>query len=152
MFQCPNCRAYTDLDAEPDDSPDIIEDTALATPGKAGDAPVQGGSSSNANEQQQRSEETPAPENANTSTNGSENSADDELSARTDNLTIQEDSINSGERTPNVDIPNAGQIQLNRSTGSSNLRASANGDLEDCPLTPRNDVGLLALDGRAGRA
>lgn len=149
MFQCPNCRAYTDLNAEPDDSPDV-EDTATATPGKSIDSSVRVGHGSS-NDEPGQPEETPASENANMSAIESENAADDELAARTDNLNIREDSINSGERTPNIDIPNAGRIQLNRSAGSSNLGATANGSLEDCPMTPRNDLGPLALDGRAGR-
>lgn len=151
MFQCPNCRAYTDLDAEVDDTPDANEDSALTTPPNARDNPRQDDSDSAGAQHELQLEETQTPENAHTTTNA----ADDALMTGVDNLRIQGESTDSGERTPHIDIPNAGQVQLSRNSGSNNLRrdaAAVGMNFEDCPLTPRNDMGPLALDGRAGRA
>ncbi|KMU81987.1 dma1 [Coccidioides immitis RMSCC 3703] len=76
-----------------------------------------------------------------------------------DSLTrnVQSESIDEIARTPNIDIPRrnfsrtvdqATQNRLAASTGASPI---VRDNFEDCPLTPRNDLGPLALDGRAGR-
>ncbi|EGD96651.1 FHA domain-containing protein [Trichophyton tonsurans CBS 112818] len=194
MFQCPNCRAYTDLNAEVDDSNDPYEDEIHPSP----------------NTQQQQQQQQPqqpqpqpqhfppqAPENNTSDTNTSRthtannsNSAppivythtetDGTLATATGNMTLESDPepehehepsdgpdgevfhpaveapsvshANDVHRSQNIDIlsPNS---TSRAGMGRRRVPDRANRDtiyVED-PLTPRNDTGLLALDGRAGR-
>lgn len=168
MFQCPNCRAFTDLSAEVDDSNDF----------EAGEQ--KGESAAPADSEAPRSA-TQSPANA-PPTNGNEQiqagleSHPEEIDLVTDveNLHLQDD------QRPDVDTedtgssgspaPNASNDDLARSAisnipgwqpsqplsvphGSAHLRADTPVRSEisdDNPLTPRNDQGPLAFDGRAG--
>ncbi|KAK2801514.1 hypothetical protein FQN50_007730 [Emmonsiellopsis sp. PD_5] len=174
MFQCPNCRAYTDLSAEVDDSNDPFEDEAAAEPPNSRDQPVQDTVSPN-NLTPPRLPNSTAGRLSPSSANRP--SDDDRLAAAMRNVNIEANSsrprtadrsnaqINGADgasecsRSPNIDIPN------NWSPHNQSLRAQAarrqslqqgeaaggNEMFEDNPLTPRNDFGPLAFDGRAGR-
>ncbi|EZG11207.1 hypothetical protein H106_00062 [Trichophyton rubrum CBS 735.88] len=207
MFQCPNCRAYTDLNAEVDDSNDPYEDKIHPSP--------------NTQQQQQRQQQQPqqpqlqpqqqpqqpqhfppqAPENNTSNTNtprthtaNNSNSAppivythtetDGTLATATGNMTLESDPepepepepehepsdgpdgevfhpaaeapsvshANDVHRSHNIDILSPNSIS-GAGMGRRRVPDRANRDtiyVED-PLTPRNDTGLLALDGRAGR-
>ncbi|OJD15040.1 hypothetical protein AJ78_04663 [Emergomyces pasteurianus Ep9510] len=187
MFQCPNCRAYTDLSAEVDDSNDPFDDEAHGEPPNSRDQPVQDYpnmtmtpnarnstertvSSSNGNGptaadngrlagavDRMNLEETPlaAPLAVAGATDGLNDSShvntDTNANAVTTNG-LREAAHGLGEmisRSPNIDIPPS-----LRASGSRRLQPPWDGGddvFEDTPLTPRNDFGPLAFDGRAGR-
>lgn len=171
MFQCPNCRAYTDLSAEVDDSNDYDDDEEEEL---KQDIPVN------------NEESLPEPDSRQNSSNNdneplnSENgihhqgiSTDSELATMTQNVhlagpgtprteaeagassnTTPQDSPGDVERSASIDIP--GFQSLHQSpNGLRDRRAGSPivvDTFEDNPLTPRNDSGPLAFDGRAGRS
>ncbi|OAX76943.1 hypothetical protein ACJ72_08764, partial [Emergomyces africanus] len=200
MFQCPNCRAYTDLSAEVDDSNDPFDDEAHPEPPNSRDQPVQDypnniNIATNPNSRNSTDERSVFPSSGSRPTTAE----DDHLSGAVDRLNLEttlatpqaatatgatgrlnaNSNVNTNEnanaattngvseaaaqgsgemisRSPNIDIPNWNQPP------SSSFRAPAarrlqppwdSGDdmFEDTPLTPRNDFGPLAFDGRAGR-
>ncbi|OJD27771.1 hypothetical protein ACJ73_00819 [Blastomyces percursus] len=210
MFQCPNCRAYTDLSAEVDDSNDPFEDEAHPEPPKSRDQPAQNYPNNDSNNNntsttnnaarnsperppssalngQHRSptadqdrlagavdmmnlDETPidtpraengttrrVSSNANANANGNVNVNGDSDMAMTNGLS-EEAANGIGEtlsRSSNIDIPQclrpvSGRrgLQLLEDGGGD---GGGNDVFEDTPLTPRNDFGPLAFDGRAGR-
>ncbi|KAL1863385.1 hypothetical protein Plec18167_000478 [Paecilomyces lecythidis] len=178
MFQCPNCRAYTDLSAEVDDTNDYDEEEELKQ-----DIPVN-------NEEPAPETDSPhEPQHDNTNSgeqsdsfeNGvpqQEPSTDGELATMAQNVhlggqstpnleaenghssttTPQDSPGNNIERSASIDIP--GLQSLYQSPGGSRYRRGqlrpespvAADTFEDNPLTPRNDSGPLAFDGRAGRS
>lgn len=192
VFQCPNCRAYTDLSAEVDDSNDNYENDALSGPADVADNPTDQGPETDGNSS--GPDETGAEQGA-----GSSASTEDDLAIGASNLRIEDDvaeppepreqeeetattttsrrneadddtpqttptSDNNGEeststaaRSPNIDIPSSRQEQLsqedagNHHNGQNGQSPGVGDTFEDCPLTPRNDLGPLALDSRAGR-
>lgn len=180
MFQCPNCRAYTDLSAEVDDSNDAYEPApTIASNGLPMGEASNGGSLSNGD--------------ANHSTGNAGNAGnaprpgleDANLAAITEHLNIQaggepqvEDNpridhedehggsnasevTNIAERRtphgPNIVIPDPGAPVSHLAVSSQNRRHPPRSEtpisehMEDGPLTPRNDSGPLAFDGHAGR-
>ncbi|EEQ31165.1 hypothetical protein McanMca71_005667 [Microsporum canis] len=185
MFQCPNCRAYTDLNAEVDDSNDSYEDkTKPASNNNTSRLPPQQPLDNNTNT-------TPRTHSSNNDNNNSSQNpsqpivyttteTDGTLAAATGNMTLESDpepepepEPESSENTdgevfhpameepsgsPAADIQRSQSIDIlspNSANGAGRRRVPdrANRDtiyVED-PLTPRNDTGLLALDGRAGR-
>ncbi|KAL2368858.1 hypothetical protein RJ035_000020 [Blastomyces gilchristii] len=210
MFQCPNCRAYTDLSAEVDDSNDPFEDEAHPEPPKSRDQPAQdypnsdnnNNNSTNPAARNSTGERTPssAPNgqhrpstadqdrlagavdmmnldeapiatpraengttrrvssNANATANGNVNGDSD--MAMTNG--ISEQATNGiGEtlsRSSNIDIPQCLRLvggrrglQPQGDGGGGGGGGGGNDVFEDTPLTPRNDFGPLAFDGRAGR-
>ncbi|PGH03238.1 hypothetical protein AJ79_07433 [Helicocarpus griseus UAMH5409] len=190
MFQCPNCRAYTDLNAEVDDSNDPYEDEVRAEPPSARDQPVQdypaNVTNPNPGARNSTAERPSSSSNANRPLGGNDN----QLAAAVDHMVIDEPTPTADSRTeavsatgnsnpsgttngvsddhgigdmfsrsPNIDIPNWGNgnppNQSLRPPATHRLQQtngeSGNETFEDNPLTPRNDLGPLAFDGRAGR-
>jgi hypothetical protein len=169
MFQCPNCRAWTDLSAEVDDSMEFDEESAKedadATeikPDATGD--VNGDATNNANadapgEQQQAAVQT----------NGENVTNAGQLAAIAENLHLGEETntpmqdaenpdgasitsngpVSSNSQSANIPIPNGSSSHGNQSNPRSDTPANHE-TFEDDPMTPRNDSGPLALDGRAG--
>lgn len=172
MFQCPNCRAFTDLSAEVDDSNDNEAekkrtDAAEATPENNADEPHS---------------ETQSPANAQVAGGGEETqnqleppSEELELVTDVENLHLQDEQAPEAEtedarsadspapdtsndtlaRSATINIPGWQPTQpLNVPAGrQSHLRADTpvrSETSDDNPLTPRNDSGPLAFDGRAG--
>ncbi|KAJ5587521.1 Zinc finger RING-type [Penicillium hispanicum] len=171
MFQCPNCRAFTDLSAEVDDTNDLdVEE------GKEDPAPASTDSPEEPRSQTQSPANAPIP-------NGDRESPiqrevipeETDLVTDVENLHLQdeqrpdvdtEDSHSSASPVPTssnddlarsatVSIPGWQPTQpLNVPSGRpSHLRAETpvrSETSDDNPLTPRNDSGPLAFDGRAG--
>lgn len=196
MFQCPNCRAYTDLNAEVDDSTDIFDDQASKEPEPdTPDQPVvepeaalNSSTDMNADDSTDNNEREP-------SSNTQRSSETDMIASATDNLRINDSESHEqeheqeqerehelqqvtaanepippsqpsepipsiGQRTSNIDIPSRNHNNdrdrdpdpLGRMPRTNNdLGATASPPFTDCPLTPTNDSGPLAFDGRAGR-
>lgn len=170
MFQCPNCRAFTDLSAEVDDSNDAEgdkEQEKLAAPEITSDEP--------------RSE-TQSPALVQT-TNGDEETPirldshveETDLVTDTENLHLQDEEIPEADtedtrssdspapHTSNDDLARSATVNIRGwqptqplnvpSSRQSHLRAETpvrSETSDDNPLTPRNDSGPLAFDGRAG--
>lgn len=167
MFQCPNCRAWTDLSAEVDDSMEFDEESAKedadATeikPDAAGEVDGNATNDANAN----------APgEQAAVHANGGNATNDRELAAIAENLHLEEERntpmqdaenpdganettkkpVSSNSQSANIPIPNGSSSHGNQSNSRSDTPANHE-TFEDDPMTPRNDSGPLALDGRAG--
>nr|KMM71881.1 dma1 [Coccidioides posadasii RMSCC 3488] len=178
MFQCPNCRAYTDLSADVDDTNDMGDEDedgpvhsqdhpAIEAPcaslnavadqaSRIGDCQPDGQIPLNSH----RSGELEGVHTAQDAFHDAPDVPSEEANPESDDsLTrnAQSESIDEIARTPNIDIPRrnfsrtvdqATQNRLAASTGASPI---VRDNFEDCPLTPRNDLGPLALDGRAGR-
>lgn len=164
MFQCPNCRAWTDLSAEVDDSMEFDEESVKEDanvteikPDTAGEGNGDATNDANAD----------APEAA---VQASGNVTDDrELAAIAENLHIGEERntptqdaenpdgvtitskgpISSNSQSANIPIPSGSSSHCNQSNSRSDTPANHE-TFEDDPMTPRNDSGPLALDGRAG--
>lgn len=206
MFQCPNCRAYTDLSAEVDDSNDPFEDETYPEPLKSQDQPAQGSpdnttaattNSAAAKSTGERSASSPNGHNHHRQTSEDH----DNLAAAVDMMNLDETPLatpragngvprrtnstaNADLNTPDVGMANgirneaAGHGFGETIIRSSNIDipqclrppdgrrpqqprhgdnvgggagAGGNDMFEDTPLTPRNDLGPLAFDGRAGR-
>ncbi|KAL4920570.1 hypothetical protein BDW62DRAFT_7749 [Aspergillus aurantiobrunneus] len=162
MFQCPNCRAYTDLNAEVDDSNDFeVEDTQ---------------------QQASESKQEPADEVRSTTcspqletsctSSGSRNSEDretpelptDSLADNVENMQITDDNplrlapqttITSASN-PSSDVPGWQSLAESPSIvppRQAELRVYTpirSESSDENPLTPRNESGPLAFDGRAG--
>jgi hypothetical protein len=176
MFQCPNCRAFTDLSAEVDDSNDVVENEEAKGPTEAtstnDSAEVPAGTQ-------------PAQATTTTSVEGQQptplepHSEEPDFVTDVENLHLQDDNDEaSGSgidmedgHSSDFPAPNASNDDLARSATISipgfqptqplnvpaarqpHLRADTPGRSEtsdDNPLTPRNDSGPLAFDGRAG--
>lgn len=185
MFQCPNCRAYTDLSAEVDDSNDNEAEKEKEKAEAAGAAGTAGTAeaASAANADEHRSE-TQSPANAQPA-NGDEETQDQlaphaeepDIVTDVENLHLQDDHDHAPEadtedtrssdspapqasnddlaRSATVNIPGWQPTQpLNVPSGrQAHLRADTpvrSETSDDNPLTPRNDSGPLAFDGRAG--
>ncbi|KAF7585269.1 hypothetical protein BBP40_011495 [Aspergillus hancockii] len=180
MFQCPNCRAYTDLSAEVDDSNDYEEAEQKAA-----------ASADTRDSSQDRRSETRTPQLENSQTpqvsNSSQDSADSQpdslpaeagLAANIENMRLNGNiSRDSDDETPrtadlspvvtetgdhpppsaNVDIPGWQSLGPGQPVSALHCRQAQLGadtpvrsdSSEDNPLTPRNDSGPLAFDGRA---
>ncbi|KAE8162115.1 hypothetical protein BDV40DRAFT_300744 [Aspergillus tamarii] len=165
MFQCPNCRAYTDLSAEVDDSNDYEE-----VEQKPASTEEQRDSS------QDRRSETRTPQLENNPTPETSNSSQESVDAQpnslpataglTHDVEIMHLNENSASRELDDETPRAadpslvvtGSIGIPVPTASAlqcrqaQLRADTpvrSESSEDNPLTPRNDSGPLVFDGRA---
>jgi len=183
MFQCPNCRAYTDLSAEVDDS-DIYENEDGTGPPRASDHPLSeyprntGVAASGAgNSTDERAEgenrrhrdessddaqlastvgnmtlEDPVSRNGCGNTEGSNQGSDDSVP-----LSAPSESTGRFARSPNIDIPNRSSsaprsgTPQNRHILLHDETSNPGEPFEEGPITPRNDLGPLAFDGRAGR-
>ncbi|PGH27678.1 hypothetical protein AJ80_00693 [Polytolypa hystricis UAMH7299] len=169
MFQCPNCRAYTDLSAEVDDSNDAYEEEATTEPPNARDQPV---SECPINATPPRDGGPPVNE-AEPPADRSRQPNVDQLTAATNSLalertpspnrtgtTLQAASTEATDgipRSPNINIPSrsppdeGSRLTQNRVSAIASDTLQASTMFEDNPMTPRNDLGPLAFDGRAGR-
>lgn len=169
MFQCPNCRAYTDLSAEVDDSNDFEEELP-----------------------QKETEPEPKPETgrenratmvppaqasgnagSTSTTNGAQtrDTSDESsyLAFNVENMHLQDGNVSTGENEDtdqsfhsppsgpnNNEVSHSASIDIptsrNQSSATPRIRQRQSRiDLpEDNPMTPRNDSGPLAFDGRAG--
>ncbi|KAJ6139277.1 hypothetical protein N7471_005763 [Penicillium samsonianum] len=161
MFQCPNCRAFTDLSAEVDDSNDAEEKREKET--------AEDGPSNDSAEQL----ETEAPSVV--ETNNMEGPPDqlgdlaeeENLANDVENLHLQDDQQTDDTRSSASPAPNSSNDDLARSatinipgwqstqplsvpSGRQSQLRSETPTSDDNPLTPRNDSGPLAFDGRAG--
>lgn len=156
MFQCPNCRAWTDLSAEVDDSDDEQRSTRRELPS---------GTPQNNPENEETRESHPLQENG---ASQGQSSDDADLAAITENMrleaenpdagTTQDEPTASNGRSANIPIPTrlspTGTLSGASRHGQSQRRSDTPGStetFEDNPMTPRNDNGPLAFDGRAGR-
>ncbi|KAJ5160208.1 E3 ubiquitin-protein ligase DMA2 [Penicillium canariense] len=176
MFQCPNCRAFTDLSAEVDDTADVVEKdetkepTDAASSNESAEPRSETLSSANAHPANgDESQEVPAPLEP--------HSEEPDLVTDVENLHLQDDndagsvadieerrssgssapptshddlarsatiSIPGFQPTPPLNVPAARQSHLRADTPVRSETSDEN------PLTPRNDSGPLAFDGRAG--
>jgi hypothetical protein len=177
MFQCPNCRAYTDLSAEVDDSNDANDvDTSkekddIREPAQTSAAEASSGSQ----EPSAESDPAAAPTQERTESNRqtSDVPAEEGLADNIENMRLQDDSPSpseaEAERTPNVtsaspepavsnitSAPTTGSdasvlpshpVAIRQARSDTPFRSESS---DDNPLTPRNDSGPLAFDGRAG--
>lgn len=159
MFQCPNCRAFTDLSAEVDDSNEADEkgekeeDKASnhsEEPETEAPSIVETGNTEELHEQL-----ADLPEEANLANYVDNLHLEDEDQQTDDALSIAEPVLNSSNddlaRSATVNIP-GWQPSQPRSVppGRQPHLRSDTPTSDDNPLTPRNDSGPLAFDGRAG--
>ncbi|KAI9928108.1 hypothetical protein MW887_002141 [Aspergillus wentii] len=186
MFQCPNCRAYTDLSAEVDDTNDFDTEEPKDTAEAAQQTPTpeepQSHTPSLPLEDGHSSDGSPEPAQHGHQPNGHQSSELPEeagLAVNIENLHIQDGSDTQGSgtsespepasapnnegtsnndnvpRSSNIDIP--GWQSVAQPTALQTRQAQLRSDTpvrsetsDDNPLTPRNDSGPLAFDGRAG--
>ncbi|OQE44458.1 hypothetical protein PENCOP_c002G05311 [Penicillium coprophilum] len=164
MFQCPNCRAFTDLSAEVDDSNDSEE--------KREKEPTENRPSNDSGEPLETEELSVVETN---SLEGPpdqlEDLAEENLVNNVENLHLQDDQQTDDTRSTVSPVPNSSTDDLARSATinipgwqstqplsvppgrQSQLRTDTpvrSETSDDNPLTPRNDSGPLAFDGRAG--
>ncbi|KAJ5690080.1 E3 ubiquitin-protein ligase DMA2 [Penicillium macrosclerotiorum] len=176
MFQCPNCRAFTDLSAEVDDTNDVDHEKGEKTPAD-GEADALNVSEGRPSEPQLETEETPpngtGPQQVSASLGT--HAEEPDLATDVENLHLQDDQQTGADlddgRSSNSPAPNTSNDDLARSatinipgwqptqplnvpsSRQSHLRADTpvrSETSDDNPLTPRNDSGPLAFDGRAG--
>jgi E3 ubiquitin-protein ligase DMA1/2 len=163
MFQCPNCRAWTDLSAEVDDTIEL-EDQSDGERNSDSAPNSASGNTNAANNNTTGATAEQQPSNA--QTNNETGADDNELAAIAENLHLAEERSTPTQDTDNPDGTAEGPISGNSESATipipsgpssranqSNARADtpANPEtFEDDPMTPRNDSGPLALDGRAG--
>jgi len=177
MFQCPNCRAWTDLTADVDDSVDYEDDPKAADKVDKTQTPPPETASEPSNHGLQTS---PADGQVNLTQEIAINidpprdsPADTELAAITQELHIDQedtsvqlsdstehseaapDESGTGQNVPIAITPRSTRpapIEANRGgSASGGMDGLSNGEIyEDNPLTPRNESGPLAFDGRAG--
>ncbi|KXG47717.1 uncharacterized protein PGRI_015870 [Penicillium griseofulvum] len=162
MFQCPNCRAFTDLSAEVDDSNDSEE--------KREKEPTEDRASNDSGEQLET--EGPSVVETNSGPPGQLGDlAEENLVNNVENLHLQDDQQTDDTRSSASPAPNSSTDDLARSATvnipgwqptqplsvpsgrQSQLRTDTpvrSETSDDNPLTPRNDSGPLAFDGRAG--
>ncbi|KAB8276089.1 hypothetical protein BDV30DRAFT_46858 [Aspergillus minisclerotigenes] len=165
MFQCPNCRAYTDLSAEVDDSNDYEEVEQKPT-----------STEDQRDSSQDRRSETRTPQLETNPTPEASNSSQDSVDALPNSLSAaaglthdvgtmhlneNRTSREFDDETPRVADPSpvvTGSIGIPVPTASAlqcrqaQLRADTpvrSESSDDNPLTPRNDSGPLVFDGRA---
>ncbi|RHZ66471.1 FHA domain protein [Aspergillus thermomutatus] len=182
MFQCPNCRAYTDLSAEVDDSNDS---NGVDTSEQKDDVqePAQTPAVEPSSESQAPSADSDpaaAPTHVRTGSNRqtSETAVEEGLADNIENMRLQDDAPSEAEaeRTPNLAstspepavsnvtsapttdadvsvLPSGTQLSNPVPIRQAHLRSDTpfrSESSDDNPLTPRNDSGPLAFDGRAG--
>lgn len=171
MFQCPNCRAFTDLSAEVDDTNDFEGDGEKDTK-----EPAVAESTQEDPPQTQESTNGPTANSAGETQDQQENHHSDEPSLVDDveNLHIDDEqqagAASEDTRSSDSPAPNTSQDDLARSATNipgwqptqplsvpsshqSHLRTDTpvrSETSDENPLTPRNDSGPLAFDGRAG--
>lgn len=178
MFQCPNCRAYTDLSAEVDDSNDAYDAPTVASNGLPIADTSNGGTLGNGDTSHSTGNAVNAPrpgledanlaaitEHLNLQAGGEPRNAEDSPrpdhedehagSNASDGTSISEIRTSRG---PNIVIPDPGSPVTHLAVSCRTRRHAPRSEtpvssehMEDGPLTPRNDSGPLAFDGHAGR-
>ncbi|KAL4930952.1 FHA domain protein [Aspergillus undulatus] len=162
MFQCPNCRAYTDLSAEVDDTNDFEAESTDQKDSEDKEEPTNGvrstmcstqlGTSCTSNgsrsSEGRQTPELPADslvdqvENIRlTDSNPTATAAESSITSP-QNPDLEVPGFHSLTQSPTVVPPRQAELRVdtpNRSESS-----------DENPLTPRNDSGPLAFDGRAG--
>ena len=161
IFQCPNCRAYTDLSAEVDDTNDLAEEE----PEDNAERPrsqTQSPATSDAFQDPSTGVETPEQQ-------------DNDLPVEAGlAVNIENMHLHDGENTPGTDtptpastsnsdgVPHSASVAVpgaqsaspatlqTRPAQLSSAALSRSEPSEDNPLTPRNDSGPLAFDGWTG--
>ncbi|OJJ51086.1 hypothetical protein ASPZODRAFT_107322 [Penicilliopsis zonata CBS 506.65] len=167
MFQCPNCRAYTDLSAEVDDTPEFdekepmeeqkgVEEHKQEVPGQSEhSAPIPIPETIEEVPPLESYQTSAVHESAGESGSGTDHhSADEgELAATVDRMDIDQADARSG---PTTHLPGwqlmTQSVQPAAPPRQTQLRSETPNRSEtsdENPLTPRNDSGPLALDGRA---
>ena len=174
MFQCPNCRAYTDLSAEVDDSNDFEGDDTEQKSSAAEEKPL-------SSSEDIRPETHPTSSGSNHVTNHSMSSVEEAmnglpseagLAANIESMRLndseaareaaqasQEHATSSNLETvpthTSADMPGwqaVGQTSAPVQCRQAQLRSDTpvrSESSDDNPLTPQNDSGPLAFDGRA---
>ncbi|KAJ5367580.1 hypothetical protein N7541_001521 [Penicillium brevicompactum] len=155
MFQCPNCRAFTDLSAdvddtnEADDTPEndqSKDETSNASAEPETDAPSNADTNSTEEPQEQPEQ---LPEEA-ALANEVENLHLEELDRQMESA-FRSTSPDGLARSATVNIPGwQPSLPLSVPAGRPPHLRSDTPTSDDNPLTPRNDSGPLAFDGRAG--
>ena len=154
-FQCPNCRAYADLEADVDDLPETESDSEMEAALRASEASASGG----ADEEPSREARPTQLQHSTTrqtllNLSASDGDGDDELSSAMANTSIRESPSRHRPSQASEPVPIAGsssrpnEIGFPRDTigedsGTPNLPFALTND----PLsTPRNDEGPFVLD------
>ncbi|KKK27326.1 hypothetical protein ARAM_000438 [Aspergillus rambellii] len=163
MFQCPNCRAYTDLSAEVDDTNDLDDEQSKEASQNAEEAadelgsgasspqlePSQGSITSELAEDQ--------PPTLPTAVNLASNIENMHLSdGNPSDVASDAPTSTSAPSNSSPDVP--GWQSLTQSSDTRHPRPAQlrvdtpvrSESSDENPLTPRNDSGPLAFDGRAG--
>jgi hypothetical protein len=165
MFQCPNCRVWTDLNAEVDDTVDLEEEGQPELESKPA-APEDGNDTKTAQDNSAAPEEQRSSGPAQVTREATDTN---DLAAIVENMDLEDRStpMQDGENPGSGNNSTAENGAADESTGrSANIPIPASSSLrvrtaspelcapepfEDNPMTPRNDSGTLALDGRTGR-
>lgn len=167
MFQCPNCRAWTDLSAEVDDTIELEDESdGDRNSDSAANTDNANSASNAANVDTTGAAEEESPSNTQTTETREE---DNDLAVITENLHLGEEGstprqeannpdgiaadhdapVSGNSQSATIPIPTGASTRANRSNSRSGTPANPE-TFEDDPMTPRNDTGPLALDGRAG--
>ncbi|OKL58131.1 hypothetical protein UA08_06577 [Talaromyces atroroseus] len=170
MFQCPNCRAWTDLSAEVDDTIELEDQSDEERHSDSAPNNASGSTDGETNEAANNNTTTgaaaePSQSNAQTTETRAE---DNELAAIAENLhlaeerstpmqdtdnpdgTTADEPISGNSESANIPIPSGPSSRSNQSNNPRSDTPANPEAFEDDPMTPRNDSGPLALDGRAG--
>lgn len=161
MFQCPNCRAFTDLSAEVDDTNDLdVDSQEPANAEECNQAALRSETQSPANvqpesrDQEIQNQLEAHPEEPDLATDVENLHLQDEQTREVDAESSDSAALNGSTddlaRSATVNLPGWQPTEpLNVPIRHAQLRADTPGSDEN-PLTPRNDSGPLAFDGRAG--
>lgn len=161
MFQCPNCRAYTDLSAEVDDSNDFETDSKndAVSDDKQGPADEVQSTTSSPHLGTSRTSSDSRIEDRETPELPADGLADNmEAMGLPDGSPAEMAPVASVTSAPNpeCDVPgwqSLTQVQTAVPPRQAQLRLDSpmrSESSDENPLTPRNDSGPLAFDGRAG--
>jgi E3 ubiquitin-protein ligase DMA1/2 len=143
QFQCPNCRAYWDLNAEVDVDVDMEDDESV----NGDEAPQADG-----NDTAMADSSVVVTPAADTQVNGDHRPRNSALLSRRQATNPDSSEIASVTGSAAIDVPrrngdNGHHLEPSR-TRTPDTERLINGE---GPLTPRNDVGPFILDGSAGR-
>ncbi|CAG8414138.1 unnamed protein product [Penicillium salamii] len=161
MFQCPNCRAFTDLSADVDDTNEIDDTPANDETGDQAsnstgepetDAPSTSATNSTAEPRDHLQELPEEAMLANNVENLHLEELDQEMEHAFRTASPALDSASTSlARSATISIPGwQPSLPLSVPAGRQPHLRSDTPTSDDNPLTPRNDSGPLAFDGRAG--
>ncbi|ETN45031.1 uncharacterized protein HMPREF1541_09907 [Cyphellophora europaea CBS 101466] len=149
QFQCPNCRAYWDLNADVDVDIDMDDDSAA----EAEDQPANGnGQVSEPTGESGATNVVVTPAAAEDTAADSQTRNGTLLSRRQANKPESSEiaSVSQAIDTPRRSGDDGANLETTRTQTPDSGDRNVNG--AEGPLTPRNDVGPFILDGSAGRA